>query len=89
MCQRRAEQALAGLGAPELGEWREWTGKAYHMRRRLTAVEEQRVGPAVDIRRTPEAARRVAALGAMLELVLELVPPHVLAEELGEQYDGS
>ena len=84
MCQRRAEQALAGLGAPELGEWRQWTGAAYHLRRRLDPAEQQRVGPVIDIRRTAEAARRARALGQLLSLA----PPHVLGEEIGVWDEG-
>jgi len=29
-----AEAALAGVGDATVGEWREWTGRAYHLRRR-------------------------------------------------------
>jgi hypothetical protein len=79
LCRARAERALAGLGDPTLGEWHEWSGAAYHIRRRLTGLEQVRVGPVVDIRRTGEAARRAAALGARLRYV----PPEVLAEEVG------
>lgn len=45
-----AELAIAGVGDAMLGEWHEWTGKAVHIRRRLSALEQQRVGPVVDIR---------------------------------------
>ena len=79
LCGRRAEQELDGLGDATLGEWREWTGRAYHLRRRLSAAEADRVGPVRDIRRTPEAHRRAAELG----LRLKLAPPDVLMEELG------
>lgn len=78
MCRSRAERALAGLGSPRLGEWREWSGTAYHIRRRLTPTEQRHVGPALDIRRTPEAAARAQTLGRLLTLV----PPEVLADEL-------
>jgi|SRR6185312_10338884 len=79
LCGRRAEKALAGLGDAALGEWREWTGAAFHLRRRLSAAEQTRVGPVVDIRRTPEAAQRAAELGRLLSIV----PAEVLAEEVG------
>jgi hypothetical protein len=79
LCERRALAALDGLGDPALGEWREWSGQAFHVRRRLTLAEQAPIGPAVDIRGTPEAWRRANALGDRLALA----PPHVVAEELG------
>lgn len=81
LCEKRALQALDGLGAPELGEWREWTGRAFHIRRRLTADEQLPVGPVVDIRRTPEARDRAAALPRKL---LAHIPPDVFADETGD-----
>lgn len=63
-----------------MGEWREWTGAAFHIRRRLTATEQGRVGPVVDIRRTSEAKRR--ALGLVDRLAY--APDGVIAEEIGE-----
>jgi hypothetical protein len=81
LCERRALQALAGLGDPLLGEWREWTGRTFHIRRRLTPAEAEPVGPVRDIRRTPEAAARAAQVGPMLRHA----PPHILLEEIGEQ----
>ena len=59
MCRRKTLDVLAGVGAPDRGEWEEWTGKAFHIRRRLTSAEEDGVGPAVDIRGTEEARGRV------------------------------
>lgn len=79
MCEQRAAAALDGLGDPALGEWHEWSGRAYHIRRRLTSVEQERVGPVVDIRRTSEAKRRATALGNLLAYV----PSEVLADEIG------
>jgi hypothetical protein len=79
MCGRRAEQALAGLGDARLGEWREWSGTAFHIRRRLTAREALEVGPVVDVRGTPEARRRADALGALIAMM----PAAVIAEEVG------
>lgn len=79
MCERRALAELDGLGDPGLGEWREWSGAAFHLRRRLSPDEERRVGPAVDVRHTPEAVRRAAALGDRLALL----PQHVLDQEIG------
>lgn len=79
LCEQRAVVELSGLGDPTLGEWREWTGAAFHIRRRLTPTEQLRVGPVVDIRRTPEAHRRAAALGDRLAYAA----PFILEEELG------
>lgn len=80
MCRRRAEQELASVGDPSLGEWREWSGYAYHLRRRLTAAEQERVGPVVDVRLTEEARRRALALGHLLTLV----PSGILHGEVGD-----
>lgn len=78
--EREAERALAGVGDPALGEWREWTGKAFHIRRRLSQREQQRTGLVVaDIRRTPEAIQR--AMRVRDKLIF--AGPDVLAEELG------
>lgn len=78
MLEREALRQLAGVGNASAGEWREWSGKAFHIRRRLTAAEARTTGPALDIRRTPEAGRRAARLGGLLALA----PAEVLAEEL-------
>jgi hypothetical protein len=52
---------------------------AFHIRRRLSAAEQKRVGDVLDIRRTPEAAQRAARLGPMLGFA----PPEILADEIG------
>jgi hypothetical protein len=66
---------LKGVGDPGR-QWAEWTGRAYHLRRRLTPEEEKATGPAVDCRgtgewgaryyemahRLPETAKRLARL---------------------------
>ena len=77
-CARRAVAVLDGLGDPAAGEWTEWSGLALHLRRRLAADEAARVGPVRDIRGTPEAQRRVRALGRYLDAI----PPAVVAAEL-------
>jgi hypothetical protein len=60
--QRYAYKALEGAGDPDRGQWEEWTGYAFHVRRRLTSEEETQVGPVLDIRGTAEAWRRTAAV---------------------------
>jgi hypothetical protein len=77
--EQEAERQLAGVGDASLGEWREWSGVAFHLRRRLSESEQRAVGPVVDIRGTGEALRRAVPLAHMLHLA----PPEVLAEELG------
>jgi hypothetical protein len=52
---------------------------AFHVRRRLSPREMEVTGPVMDIRGTPEARARAAALGSMLRLA----PPEMLIEELG------
>lgn len=77
--ENEALRQLAGVGDASRGEWREWSGKAFHIRRRLSVAEQRLVGDVMDIRRTPEAIRRAAALGGMLRFA----PPEVLDDELG------
>jgi hypothetical protein len=71
----RAIRALDPVGDASLGEWHEWTGRAYHIRRRLSSIEELRVGPAVDVRGTPEARWRLAR-------VAPYAPPGLVQEEV-------
>lgn len=62
--------ALLGVGDVSLGEWYEPPDEwriAFHVRRRLSKVEELITGPAVDIRGTKEAEER-------LELVAKQCP---------------
>jgi hypothetical protein len=47
-------------------EWTEWTGYAYHLRRRLRPGEEAGIGPAVDCRGTAEGLRRFEAAKGVL-----------------------
>ena len=79
MCARRAVAVLDGLGDPGAGEWREWSGLAFHLRRRLSAGEAAQVGPVRDIRGTPEAQRRARALGRHLAAI----PDAMVRAELG------
>jgi hypothetical protein len=52
---------LEGVGDFRLGQWEEWspTANVYHVRRRLSPAEQESVGPALDIRGTREADRRI------------------------------
>lgn len=52
--------ALKGVGDVALGEWEEYTGYAFHIRRRLSRTEQRSVGEVVDIRGTAEVAQRLA-----------------------------
>jgi len=56
--QRIALCALEGVGNARLGEWREFTGKAFHIRRRLRPTEEMLIGPVIDLRSSQEGVER-------------------------------
>ena len=75
-----ALNALKGVGDPDRGEWEEWTGVAYHIRRRLTEAEEATTGPAKDIRGTMEAFNRANA--AMINN--PKIPIDLVADELNQ-----
>jgi hypothetical protein len=68
LLQAAALLALKGVGDARLGEWEwhEWTGSAYHVRRRLNEDEQRSVGAAIDIRGTPEEAVRMANVARWL-----------------------
>jgi hypothetical protein len=74
-CRRAALAALDGVGDAELGEWHQWSGAAYHVRRRLSVEEQRSVGDVVDVRGTPEAARRLARIPTW---VLAQIPPETI-----------
>ena len=57
----QALRVLRGVGDAHLGEWSEW-GNAFHLRRRLSAKEQERVGVLRDVRGTPEAKARLDAV---------------------------
>jgi hypothetical protein len=61
-----ALETLAGVGDASRGEWHEWSGKAYHIRRRLNAAEDLLVGPVVDVRGTVEATMRLMPVHRLL-----------------------
>jgi hypothetical protein len=67
--RRFAFGALTGVGDVALGEWDEWTGRAFHLRRRLSVIEQAAVGPAIDIRGTPEAIRRLLRVQRYVRMV--------------------
>ena len=54
-----------GVG-DKVHEWHDWTGKAYHVRRRLRPDEEVTIGCAIDLRRTEEAAQRFLSIRHLL-----------------------
>jgi hypothetical protein len=62
---RCAFEALIGVGNRKK-EWREWTGYAYHLRRRLTPQEQLLVGAVKDLRGTTEGIRRYHAMPAFV-----------------------
>jgi hypothetical protein len=62
---------LQGVGDASLGEWHEFTGKAYHIRRRLDKGEELIIGSPVDLRQTDEATRRLRAMQPFANRILE------------------
>jgi hypothetical protein len=53
-----ARDVLGGFGDATLGEWTEDRRTAFHLRRRLSAYEQKRVGDAADLRGTEEARKR-------------------------------
>lgn len=57
-----ALKALDGVGDAALGQWEEFSGVAFHIRRRLRPSEQELVGRAIDIRGTKEFNRRVKAI---------------------------
>ena len=59
---------LQGVG-DDRREWREWSGVAYHLRRRLTDEEQVAIGEAIDLRGKPEARIRAVKMGMFLNRV--------------------
>jgi hypothetical protein len=62
MVRGAAYDLLKGYGDAMAGEWTEMPGRTFHLRRRLSEGEAELVGPVVDVRGTPEAARRLLAV---------------------------
>ncbi|MGA7921066.1 MAG: hypothetical protein WCA38_15495 [Candidatus Acidiferrales bacterium] len=78
--EKAARDVLGGFGDATLGEWTQDRPQAFHLRRRLSAFEQARIGDAVDLRGKPEANERFM-------LIKELLPPQAIAlaqEELAE-----
>lgn len=72
-----ALKALEGVGDETGGQWEEYTRQAFHLRRRLTVEEQERVGPALDIRGTEAAVNRVNAI----RIVCPFLPVEMLFQE--------
>jgi hypothetical protein len=77
-----AERALDGVGDPALGEWREESTRAVHLRRRLSDAERELGGGLVvrDIRGTDEERNRRRAVlrdAPYLRDVLAAIPPSI------------
>lgn len=70
--RRMAKEALKGVGDANLGEWGVWREETYHLKRRLSAEEQVHVGEACDIRGTPEADTRWAAMADYLPMEILL-----------------
>lgn len=79
LLEHQAESELAGVGDARLGEWREFTGRALHLRRRLSVAEQAQIGDVMDIRHTAEARARVGRLPARLR---SLLPAELIAAEV-------
>lgn len=73
-----ALMALEGVGDEVTGQWEEYTGKAFHVRRRLTIEEQNPIGPAVDVRGTREAFNRLNAI----RIVMPYLPEEMLMAEM-------
>lgn len=54
-----ARRWLAGVGDAALGEWSEERLPFFHLRRRLSASEQEQAGDVLDIRGTWEAEKRL------------------------------
>lgn len=66
-----ALDALRGVGNATLGQWEEWTGRFYHIKRRLTFDEQPKVGNTLDVRGTPEALKRRMAVQRYLPIEMQ------------------
>jgi hypothetical protein len=74
-----AYDLLKGYGDGS-AEWTDMPGRTFHLRRRLSSAEASLVGPVIDVRGTPEAARRLAAVERWIR---QAGVEDIAAEELG------
>jgi hypothetical protein len=81
--QVHAGDALVGVGDASLGEWHEWTGYAYHIRRRLSLEEAVLIGPVEDIRGTPDARHRAERVRKYIQRAGGRMAEAVWLEEVG------
>lgn len=61
-----AKKELQGVGDASKGEWEELSPTAYHLRRRLSDKEDQKIGPAIDIRGSVEEIERLKRVRSFL-----------------------
>jgi hypothetical protein len=74
-----AFEMLEGFGDASLGEWIDDRPKGFHLRRRLTAKEQELVGEAVDCRGGEEGIARFRRMKTVLPAALY----PLIEEELG------
>lgn len=86
--REKAFAALEGVGDDKLGQWQEWTGRAYHVRRRLTPEEITlgNIGEVVDVRGTWEGTKRINAVRRWMGRQMGMVP--ALAAMVDEESRG-
>lgn len=66
LLRQQALAVLDGVGDESLGQWEEEGEIAYHIRRRVSAIEAETVGPLRDIRGTPEVEQRLSPVRHLL-----------------------
>lgn len=74
-------KTLEGVGDACAGQWEEYTGKAFHVRRRLTNAEQFLTGPVLDVRGTEEGRRRMNAV----RIVAPYLPEEMIFAEMSRQ----
>ena len=84
MLEDIAFYTLEGYGDEAAGTWQEMRGRTFHLRRRLAPAEASLVGPVIDVRGTPEAARRLLAVEKYVRQGGPEIEQIALAEALGE-----
>lgn len=81
----QALKAIDGVGDETLGQWEERGMSAYHIKRRLTAEEQESVGVACDIRGSREAEDRLQRAWRWLaqgpRFVLDFAREEILEEQ--------